>query len=402
MLVALLVTTVVLTTSVLAIAVFTVAEPASAEPPPGQCRTAEPGGPAVDELPWAQKWLAPERVWPRSTGRGVTVAVIDSGVDADHPQLRERGVVLPGRDLLQPGDERANFDCVSHGTAVASIIAAQPSDGIGFRGVAPDARILPIRVSERDASEQEGAAVNAAVFADAIRYAVDSGATVINISLSMYADLEPVRAAVEYARSRDVLIVAAAGNAHNDEGPDPVTYPAAYPGVLGVAATTIEGSRLDSSQVGPYVDISAPGGGVLAATRERGHRYHDGTSFAAGFVSGAAALVRSADPDLPADEVANRLLATATPAPGPPDQYGAGVVNPHRAVRDVLGTSEEVALPKARPAPVDVAAERRAAAWRDAGALANRFAVGAGVLVVVLLIVAVVLPAGRRRGWRSD
>ena len=379
---------------------FTLVPPAAADPPPGQCETAEPGGPAVAEMPWAQKWLAPERAWPHGTGRGITVAVIDSGVDADHPQLRD-GVVLSGRDLLLPGDERANFDCVSHGTAVASIIAAQPTKGIGFHGVAPDARILPIRVSERDASEQEGAAVNAAVFADAIRYATDSGATVINISLSMYADLAPVRDAVRYARSRDVLIVAAAGNAHNDEGPDPTTYPAAYPGVLGVAATTIEGTRLDASQEGRYVDIAAPGGGVLAATRESGHRYHDGTSFAAGFVSGTAALVRSVDPDLSAGEVANRLLATATPAPGSPEAYGAGVVHPYRAVQDVLGTSETVALPKAYPSPVDAAAKRRAAAWNDAGTLANRVAVGAGVLVVVLLIAAVVLPKGRRRGWRS-
>jgi membrane-anchored mycosin MYCP len=383
-------------------AMFATAPIAAAAPPEGLCQSAEAGGPTVTKLPWAQTWLAPERVWPVSTGRGVTVAVIDSGVDADHPQLRQAGAVLPGRDLLTPGDERANFDCISHGTAVASIIAARPADGVGFRGLAPEARILPIRVSERDASEQQGAAVDATVFANSIRYAADAGAKVINISLALYVDLEQVRNAVRYAQSRDALIVAAAGNAHNDQGADPVTYPAAYPGVVGVAAITIDGNRLGSSQVGAYVDISAPGGGVLAAARQRGHRYYDGTSFAAGFVSGTAALVRAANPSLTATEVAGRLEATATPAPGSSDQYGAGVVNPYRAVQDALGTSKPATLPAVSPSPVNVELQRRQAAWQAATGDSRRIAVTAGIAVVVLLIAAAVLPLGRRRGWRTD
>ena len=374
---------------------------ASAVPPAGMCQNAEAGGAPVSKLPWAQTWLAPERVPPQITGRGVTVAVIDSGVDADHPQLRSPGAVLPGRDLLTPGDTRANFDCVSHGTAVASIIAARPVRGIGFRGIAPGTRILPIRVSERDASEQQGDAVDATVFAGAIRYAVDAGASVINISLSMYADQKSVRDAVRYAQRHDALIVAAAGNAHAQQGPDPITYPAAYPGVLGVGAMTIDSSRLPNSQVGSYVDISAPGGGVLAATRVRGHRYYDGTSFAAAFVSGTAALVRSADPRLPATEVANRLIATATPASGPADQFGAGVVNPYRAVQDSLGTAKPAVLPRVRPVEVDPAAERRTAAWDTAGREGRRIALLAGVCVALALAAAVVVPLGRRRGWRA-
>lgn len=371
----------------------------AAVPPKGVCQYAEAGGTTVAKVPWAQTWLAPERVWPESIGQGVTVAVIDSGVDADHPQLRD--AVLPGKDLLTPGDTRANFDCVSHGTAVASIIAARPVSGIGFRGVAPGARILPIRVSERDASEQQGDAVDAAVFASAIRYAADAGASVINISLSLYADLKPVREAVRYAQRHDALIVAAAGNAHNEQGTDPVTYPAAYLGVLGVGAMTIDGSRLSSSQVGSYVDISAPGGGVLAATRQHGQRYYDGTSFAAGFVSGTAALVRAANPHLSAAEVANRILATTTPAPGSANEYGAGVVNPDRAVQDALGTSKPRALPPVRPTPVDVAAARRTAVWQDAGREARRLAVGAVLGVILVAAAAAVIPLGRRRGWRA-
>lgn len=377
------------------------ATPAWAAPPAGQCQSADAGGPTVRKMPWATTWLAPERAWPISTGRGVTVAVIDSGVDADHPQLAEPGAVLPGKDVLTPGDKRANFDCVSHGTAVASIIAARPVTGIGFRGVAPGARILPIRVSERDANEQQGAAVDATVFAGAIRYAVDAGATVVNISLSLYADQKPVRDAVRYAQRHDALIVAAAGNAHRQQGPDPVTYPAAYPGVLGVGATTIDGSRLSGSQVGPYVDISAPGGGVLAATRVSGHRYYDGTSFATGFVSGTAALVRAADPNLTAGQVAARLIATATPAPGPADQYGAGVVNPYRAVQDVLAGTRPAVLPPVKPTKVDPVAERRIAAWHAAGQQGHRIALLAGVLASLLVVAAIVVPLGRRRGWRA-
>ncbi|MEV6267604.1 type VII secretion-associated serine protease mycosin [Kribbella sp. NPDC051936] len=378
------------------------ATPAWAGPPAGQCQSAEAGGPTIAKMPWATTWLAPERAWPISTGDGVTVAVIDSGVDADHPQLAQPGAVLPGKDVLTPGDKRANFDCVSHGTAVASIIAARPVAGIGFRGIAPGARILPIRVSERDASEQQGAAVDATVFAGAIRYAVDAGASVVNISLSLYVDQKPVRDAVRYAQRHDALIVAAAGNAHNQQGPDPVTYPAAYPGVLGVGATTIDGSRLPGSQVGSYVDISAPGGGVLAATRVRGHRYYDGTSFATGFVSGTAALVRAADPHLSAAQVAGRLIATATPAPGPADQYGAGVVNPYRAVQDVLGTTRPAALPPVKPVKVDPVAERRTAVRHAAGQQSRRIAVLAGVAALLLVVGAIVVPLGRRRGWRAD
>ncbi|HZX06370.1 type VII secretion-associated serine protease mycosin [Kribbella sp.] len=380
---------------------ITSAPAASAVPPAGMCQYAEAGGTPVSKLPWAQTWLAPDRVPAGITGRGVTVAVIDSGVDADHPQLSAPGAVLPGRDLLTPGDTRANFDCVSHGTAVAGIIAARPAQGIGFRGIAPGATILPIRVSERDASQDQGDAVSPTVFAGAIRYAVDAGASVINISLSMYGDQKPVRDAVRYAEQHDALIVAAAGNAHAQQGADPITYPAAYPGVLGVGAMTIDGTRLQNSQVGSYVDISAPGGGVLSATRVRGHRYYDGTSFAAAFVSGTAALVRSADPHLSAAQVANRLIATATPAAGPADQFGAGVVNPYRAVQDVLATAKPAVLPRVRPAKVDPIADRRILARTAAGREGRRIALLAAVLAALVVVVAIVVPLGRRRNWRA-
>ncbi|PZS36474.1 MAG: type VII secretion-associated serine protease mycosin [Pseudonocardiales bacterium] len=381
------------------------AAPATAKPPAGACLNAQPGGPPIRQQPWADKALAPERAWPFSRGAKVLVAVIDSGVDYDHPQLLRHGKVLDGFDFIR-NQPRADFDCVSHGTAVASIIAADEAPGIGFHGVAPDARILPVRVSDTEPGDDRGgASVNPTVFAQAIRYAADHGARVINLSVVMYADVPAVRRAVAYAQDKDVVVVAAVGNAHRDTGRDPTPYPAAYPGVLGVGAITIDGSRLPASQVGPYVDLVAPGGGVLAATREHGHVFWDGTSFATPFVSGAAALVRAAWPSLSAAGVARRLLATTSPARGGENSmaYGSGVVDPYRAVTDGLGGVRPAgaAPPLVRPGP-DRAALRRAADAHRLGASAGRLVLFAGLAVLGVLGVAAAAPRGRRRRWSAS
>ncbi len=376
---------------------------AIAKPPAGACLTAPSGGPTIRQQPWADKSLLPARAWPFSTGAGVLVAVIDSGVDYDHPQLARHGKVLDGFDFIR-NKPRADFDCVSHGTAVASIIAADRVPGIGFHGVAPDARILPIRVTDNElGDDRSGTSVNPQVFAKAIRYAADQGAQIINLSVVMYADVPLVREAVAYAQSKDVLVVAAVGNAHQDRGADPIPFPAAYPGVLGVGAITIDGSRLSASQVGPYVDLIAPGGGVLAATAVRGHAYWDGTSFAAPFVSGAAALVRSAAPTLSAAGVARRLLATTSPARGGDRSvaYGRGVVDPYRAVTDGLtGIVPAAARPLVKPPP-DRAALQRAASARHLGASAGRAVLVAAVAVLLLFTGALIMPNGRRRRWAA-
>lgn len=363
-----------------------------AMPPAGACLNPSAPGQLVTQVPWAQNSLAADRVWPFTEGAGVTVAVIDSGVDTDHPQLDRPGAVLPGFDFIRnrPG---ADFDCISHGTAVASIIAGAPEPGIGFHGVAPAARILPVRVSDLDAGAGDnGTAVNPAVFAEAIRYAVDQGARVLNLSVVMYRDDAAVRNAIRYAQAKDALVVAAAGNQHQQRGADPIPYPAAYPGVIGVGAITIDSTRLDASQVGSYVDLVAPGGGVLAATRQRGYVFWDGTSFATPFVSATAALVRSAYPQLDAAAVEKRLLATADPAAGGPGSpaYGHGVVDPYRAVTEGLAGSNPAARPVALRTPTpDVAAAYRAAQARQRARHANN-----AVLVVVAVAAGVLLLAG--------
>ncbi|MEV4758203.1 type VII secretion-associated serine protease mycosin [Micromonospora sp. NPDC049559] len=353
----------------------------------------------VTEVPWAQQRYGPERLAPLSTGAGVTVAVIDSGVDDDHPQLRGR--VLSGTDLLDSGGD-GRLDCAGHGTAVASIIAASVRDGTGFHGLAPEAKILPVRISEQQVidGKESGRTVTPSQFAQAIRWAVDHDADVLNLSVVLYEDNAAVRDAIQYALSKNVVVVAAAGNLHSNGDPRP--YPAAYDGVLGVGAIGADGLRSEFSQVGPYVDLVAPGGGVLTAAPKRGHHKQDGTSYAAPFVSATAALVRAYWPNLSAQQVTNRILATTDPAPsgGRSDAYGSGVLDPYRAVTDTAAAGRPqpaAALPDDRADPAAVAREERRSAARERSLWLAGVAGGIAVLAVLL---AVVLPRGARRRWR--
>lgn len=380
------------------IAVLTPAGPTLAAPIEASCSSTPAPVEPVADLPWAQRRYAPERLAPLATGAGITVAVVDSGVDDKHPQLA--GQVLSGSDFLDPGAD-GRRDCAGHGTAVASLIAARPRKGLGLRGLAPEARILPVRVSEQQVADGKGTgrAVSAANFAQAIRWAVTHGADVLNLSVVLYEDHPAVREAITYALDRDVVVVAAVGNLH-DIG-DPRPYPAAYDGVLGVGAIGPDGQRANFSQVGEYVDLVAPGGDVLAAAPRRGHVSQSGTSYAAPFVAATAALIRQYRPDLTAGEVVARLIATADPAPGGRSaEYGAGVLNPYRAVTDTPSVPHQPAvIPLADDAPdpaLVAQRERRAQAHRQALWIAGF--VSGGVALASLL--ALVLPRGRRRRWR--
>ncbi|MEU4677562.1 type VII secretion-associated serine protease mycosin [Micromonospora sp. NPDC023737] len=377
----------------------TVLLPAATEGRRAAPRCATPPAPVgtVTATPWPQQRYVPERLAPLATGEGVTVAVVDSGVDREHDQLTGR--VLDGTDLLDEGGDGTR-DCAGHGTGVASLIAAAPRPGVAFRGLAPGARILPVRVSEQQVVEgrESGRTVGAGEFARAIRWAVDHGADVLNLSVVLYTDDPAVRAAVDYALKRDVVVVAAAGNLH--EAGDPPPYPAAYDGVLGVGAIGADGSRAPFSQTGPYVDLVAPGSDVLTAAPGRGHHRAEGTSYAAPFVAATAALLREYQPRLSAAQVAQRIVASTDPAPD--GGYGAGVLNPYRAVTETTGG------PAAGPRPVAALADDRADPARQAQqarrevardrALAVAAALGGAAAVVALL--AYLLPRGARRRWR--
>lgn len=372
------------------------------------CDTTVPASGIVREEPWAQRRYGSGRLAPVADGTGTVVAVIDSGVDPTHPQLAGR--VLPGADFLDPGGEGAH-DCVGHGTAVASLIAAAPTAGIAFHGLAPGARILPVRVSEQQIVDgaQTGRTVPPDRFAAAVRWAVDNGADVLNLSVVLYGDDPAVRAAISYASAKDVVVVAAVGNQHGDTEPprqrtqDPVPYPAAYAAVLGVGAITEAGQAADYSQAGTYVDLVAPGGHVLTATPGGGHAYADGTSYAAPFGAATAALVRQRWPELTATEVLERIIATTDPAPGGPDSdaYGYGVLNPFRAVSDAA-PSPRSTRPGPAAAPAIPAAEAAAAAARTGNASRALTLAGLGIAAAaVTLALAVVLPRARRRRWRA-
>lgn len=373
--------------------------PALAQDQQSGCSTPLAPVEAVAEVPWAQQRYAPDRLAPLATGSGVTVAVIDSGVDDEHAQLKSR--VLTGADFLDEGGD-GTLDCPGHGTAVASIIAATPRSGIGFRGLAPKARILPVRISEQliiDGKES-GRTVTPTEFAEAIRWSVEQGADVLNLSVVLYDDESEVREAIEYAVKEDVVVVAAAGNLH--ENGDPRPYPASYDGVLGVGAIGADGLRAPFSQVGSYVDVVAPGGAVLTAAPRRGHREQDGTSYAAPFVSATAALLREYRPDLSARQVIDRIVTTADPAPGGGGSaaYGNGVLNPYRAVTETAAvrvTLPAAVLPRSGPDPATVAEAVRRSQSRERALWLAGAAGGAAALAVLL---AVVLPRGARRRWR--
>ncbi|GAA1802713.1 type VII secretion-associated serine protease mycosin [Planosporangium flavigriseum] len=358
--------------------------------------------PTIAGQPWAQQRWGLDRLTALGvTGKNVVVAVIDSGVDARHPQLRGR--VAPGWDAFEPSGN-GQEDCVGHGTAVASLIAAQPSPDTPFRGLAPGATILPIRASERVNGNDTGRGTPADL-ARAIRAAVDRGAKVINLSLVLTEDRPEVRAAVAEAIARDVVVVAAVGNGHDPNSPkDATTYPAAYDGVIGVGAIDESDVRFGQSQTGTSVDLVAPGNQIPAAVPGGGYQIYAGTSFGAPFVSATAALViQKYGPKISARQVATRLLATADPAAGSPGspEYGQGVINPYRAVTGVLAVGappKRPPLPQLESDPAAEAAAAAAAARRRTVALS--LAGGVGVLALVVVGVAVVVPRGRRRDWR--
>ena len=351
---------------------------------------------------WALHRLQPERAWPLSTGAGVTVAVVDSGVDARIPALAGR--VEQGPDVLDGGSVPSTTDCSGHGTLVAGIIAAAQVDATGFHGVAPGAAILSIRQNEQLPGNQARGETTG--MAQAIRYAADHHAGVINISATTTADDPQLRAAVAYALAANVVVVAAAGNDDLGLSADQsqtTYYPAAYPGVLAVAGTDAADHRTDTSHAAAYVGIAAPGKDVLSTGPNGPGRYAlvTGTSFATPFVAGVAALVRAYRPRLTAQQVVARLKATADPPPVGDAGTGVGVVDPYYAVAAVLPGESGVAPPAAPSAAARQPLPVRAVPASRSGVMpAVTGAAAAIVLLAVILGLIYSTPRGRARRWR--
>lgn len=236
-------------------------------------------------------------------GRGITVAVLDTGV-TDHPQLEQ--VRLSRTDLVQDGQPLNG-----HGTAMASLIAgADPAEG----GVAPAVSLLDIRVADAKGES------TTALVAQGILTAVDQGARVINISLGTNADAPVLRRAVEYALERGVVIVAAAGN----DQATALAYPAGYNGVVSVAAVDADGVQAFFSNSGTGLAVAAPGVGIVSAYRDNQRVISSGTSQAAALTSGVVATMLGWG--YSGQSILKSLAANARPTGAPAEQTGAGLV----------------------------------------------------------------------------
>jgi serine protease len=304
---------------------------------------------------YGRQWHYPKiglpAAWDVTTGGPVIVAVVDSGIRFDHPDLA--GVTVPGYDFLDNDLDPTDPGCPaqpaqpSHGTHVAGTIAAVTNNGTGVAGVTwggtSAVKIMPIRVG----GEISGTCgvVLMSLVANGIVYAADQGAKVINLSLGTYVDLQVVRDAVNYAVSRGVTLVAAAGN----DNTGTVAFPAGYPGVIAVTATACNDQRASYSNYGSHIWIAAPGGDVpdcdgdgypdwilstwWSPSAGNTYWYLQGTSMATPHVAGVAALLISRGITTP-DAIRNRLRDTAVDlgARGWDPYFGYGLVNAATAV----------------------------------------------------------------------
>lgn len=280
---------------------------------------------------WALNQLKGETVWRKSAGKGVVVAVLDTGVRANHPDLR--GQVLKGWDFIS-SDNQAN-DANGHGTHVAGIIAARRDNRTGIAGLASSAKILPVRVLDGAGNG------NTATVARGIRYAVRKGADVINLSLAGVNSDGQMRAAIAYAAKKNVVVVAAAGNAGCGA---PTSYPAAYPNVIGVGAIDRYRNVAPYSNCGSYVDVVAPGTGIISTTTFRpdanlGCEYGvsycrlSGTSMATPYAAASAAVLISRTKHRLRASKIRALMTSKADDIGPRGKdagSGKGIIDPHR------------------------------------------------------------------------
>ncbi|RKN12748.1 type VII secretion-associated serine protease mycosin [Streptomyces radicis] len=309
-----------------------------------------------DQQQWALDAVNAPAAWETTRGGGVTVAVLDTGVDPTHPDLA--GAIRQGRDMVGMGAGPGDQEWASHGTAMAGIIAGRGHGAgrdSGVMGVAPEAEILPVRVLLEDDDPERDTAreTRSGALAEGIRWATDQGADVINLSLgddSESAHPDPDEdAAVRYALSQGAVVVASAGN--GGENGDPVSYPAGYPGVIAVAAVDRGGSPAEFSTERWYATLCAPGKDVIVADPDRDYYTGWGTSAAAAFVSGSAALLLAAHPDLTPAQVRDVLVETAAHPPpgGRDDALGGGMVDPAAAIDAAVGLTARPLAPAAGP-----------------------------------------------------
>ncbi len=268
---------------------------------------------------WHLTKVSAPQAWDVSQGTSaVVIAIVDSGVDPTHPDLAAK--LLPGYNFVDNNTNTA--DLYGHGTSVAGVAAAVGNNGIGVAGLAWQSRILPVRVSD-----STGIAYISAI-AQGMTWAADNGAKVVNVSLGGVAGSPSMTSAAQYVLSKGGIVVASAGNCGCFDATAENQY------VISVAATDQNDARWASSSQGNYVDISAPGVGIVTTARGGGTVTVQGTSFAAPLVAGVLALMRSANPQLSPTELKNLLFANTDDKGGAgwDSSFGFGRVNAYRAV----------------------------------------------------------------------
>jgi type VII secretion-associated serine protease mycosin len=348
---------------------------------------------------WSLNVLHAESVWKISKGKGVTVAVIDTGVNAEHQDLK--GNVLKGKDFVDGDDDASPNESDSnlsatHGTEMASLIAghghgAGAADGV--IGLAPEVKILPIRWGGAD-------------FSDEIRYAVDRGASVISMSVSTSQDFTADREAVDYALKRNVLIVTASGN-EGESGQ--IDFPGEYPGVLTVGGVNNSGNIWEGSNYGPQVLLTAPATNIVSAGWPGNKlRVGTGTSASAALTAAAAALIKSKFPDLTPGQIANRLVKTAVlpeSAEGislPDQKYGYGIIQPLAALKNDIPAGSEygpLTVPeslKGKSGSSSLGTSDQGQETADQKAMLIWAVIGVVGLAVIGLIVFLIVKASRR------
>jgi subtilisin family serine protease len=292
--------------------------PKEDEPPPEE---------PAEELPWGVDQIDAELAWVTSTGAGVKVAIIDTGIDKDHPDLVAN--IKPGVNFVAKGrtvDPNKWDDDNGHGTHVAGSVAAVDND-IGVIGVAPQAWLYGVKVLDK-----RGRGYLSDVILG-IEWAIDNHMQVINLSLGTSSDVQSLHDAVDAAYAEGIVLVAAAGNSGDTNPDDDVIYPAKYGSVIAVAATDSNNTRASWSGDGPAVELAAPGVAIYSTWKGGEYDTKSGTSMASPHVAGTVALLLAANPELTPDEVRATLQTTADDlwATGFDNYYGYGLVDADEA-----------------------------------------------------------------------
>ncbi|MFI6500685.1 S8 family serine peptidase [Nonomuraea typhae] len=309
---------------------------------------------------WVLDALNVEQAWAVTKGENVTVAVVDSAVDTGIKELKDR--VTVGPDMTEPALDR-KLPPGRHGTAMAALIAGSGADG-GLVGVAPAARILSLPLPEEEDGPsflppaQEQAPTGESPLARAIRYAAGHGAKVVSLSLGTYGAQKSEREAVSYALGKGVVVVAAVGNDGQgtyakDNQTSYWSFPAGYPGVIGVGAVDKQGRRAPFSSDNLSVLVAAPGVEVPVVKDRSSYTLSSGTSSAAALVAGVAALIKSRYPEMSPAQVAQAIALSARgrPAAGYDDKVGFGTADAFAALNAaerLAGQQREVAVPSGR------------------------------------------------------